>query len=141
MENKPLVIERIYNAPAEKVWQAITDAGKMRQWYFDIKDFKPEAGFEFDFTCTMDGKDYLHLCRVTEVEEGRRLTYSWRYSGYEGNSFVTWELFPEGEKTRLVLTHRGLETFPPLQEFRRECFTEGWTELLGTQLKDFVEEQ
>ena len=36
MKNEPFVIERTYNATAEKVWQAITDKNQMKQWYFDI---------------------------------------------------------------------------------------------------------
>lgn len=139
METKPLIMERVYNAPVAKVWQALTDADKMRQWYFDIKAFEPETGYEFSFLCTMDGKDYLHLCRVTDVVPGQKLTYSWKYSGYEGMSYVTFELFPEGEGTKLVLTHEGLETFPPVEEFRRDCFISGWTQLLGESLKNYVE--
>ena len=44
-----VVIERTFNAPVAKVWNAITDAEEMRQWYFDLKEFKPEVGFEFEF--------------------------------------------------------------------------------------------
>lgn len=141
METKPLVMERTYNAPVEKVWQALTDPDKMRKWYFEIDSFKPAVGYEFSFTaqCDAEDGDYLHLCKVTEVEPGRKVTYSWRYDGYEGISYVTFELFPENNNTLLVLTHKGLETFPALKLFARESFTEGWTEILGTQLKEFVE--
>lgn len=140
METQPLVMERSYNAPVKKVWDAITNAEQMRQWYFDIQAFEPVPGYKFSFTCIMeDNKEYTHLCEVTEAQEDKKLTYSWRYEGYEGNSFVTFELFPEGEGIKLVLTHRGLDTFPPLNEFRRDCFVEGWTDLLGKSLKEYVE--
>ncbi|MBC7829978.1 MAG: SRPBCC domain-containing protein, partial [Chitinophagaceae bacterium] len=112
MKTEPFVIEKIYNAPLEKVWKAITDKVAMKQWYFDIDEFKPEVGFEFQFEGGSEESAYLHLCKITEVIVGKKLTYSWRYDGYEGNSFVTWELFAEGDKTRLKLTHEGLETFP-----------------------------
>src|SRR5207253_2026623 len=108
----PFIIERTYNASAERVWRAITDREQMKQWYFDIKDFKAELGAEFQFEGGTKEKCYTHLCKVTEVVPQKKLTYSWRYEGYEGNSFVTFELFPEGDKTRLKLTHAGLETFP-----------------------------
>jgi uncharacterized protein YndB with AHSA1/START domain len=73
---------------------------------------------------------------------GKKLTYSWRYDGYEGNSFVTFELFEVGNNTRLVLTHQGLETFPnDNKAFAKESFTEGWTHIIGTSLKGFVEFQ
>lgn len=138
----PFVIERVYNAPAEKVWKAITDKEQMKQWYFDIKEFKPEVGFEFEFTGQgHKGEQYLHLCRITDVIEGRKLRYSWSYKGYEGMSYVTFELFTEGNKTRLKLTHEGLETFPGAinPDFARESFMEGWTYITGTSLKEFVE--
>jgi len=90
----------------------------------------------------MDGsQQFKHLCKVTEVENDRKLTYSWRYEGYEGNSFVTFELFAEGDKTRLKLTHAGLETFPADKAFAKENFVMGWTELIGNLLKKFVEQE
>jgi hypothetical protein len=39
----------------------------------------------------------------------------------------------------LKLTHEGLETFPKLPAYARKNFEAGWTELLGSSLKDFVE--
>jgi len=81
----------------------------------------------------------LHLCKIIEVVFERKLTYSWRYDAYKGNSFVTFELFPEGDKTRVRLTHEGLETFPDMADFAKESFAAGWNELIGNQLKGFVE--
>jgi len=141
MKNEPFVIERTYNATAEKVWQAITDKNQMKQWYFDLKEFKPEVGFEFQFYGGTPEKQWLHLCKVTEVIPMKKLTYSWRYDNYEGNSFVTFELFPEENKTRLKLTHSALETFPDIPELRKENFAEGWTSLIGTSLNEFLEKQ
>ena len=140
MKNEPFVIERTLNAPPQKVWEAITDRDKMKQWYFDIADFKPELGFEFTFTGGSEEKTYVHLCKVTKVDPGKTLQYSWRYQDYPGNSFVTFELFPEGNATRLKLTHDGLETFPTdNKDFARESFSAGWTHIIGTSIKEFVE--
>ncbi|MCK9410293.1 MAG: SRPBCC domain-containing protein [Bacteriovoracaceae bacterium] len=141
MNNEPFVIERTYNAPAEKVWNAITDKHEMKQWYFDLAEFKAEVGFEFQFTGgPSPEKQYLHLCKITEVIPGKKLTYSWRYDGYEGNSFVTFELFAEGMNTRLKLTHVGLETFPEENpDLAKHNFVEGWTDIIGRSLKEYVE--
>src|SRR6266480_6255839 len=49
-KNEPLVIERTFNAPAARVWSALTNNDEMKRWYFDLKEFKPEVGFEFQFT-------------------------------------------------------------------------------------------
>jgi uncharacterized protein YndB with AHSA1/START domain len=86
---EPIVIERIYNAPVERVWKALTDVDQMREWYFDLKEFKPQIGFEFEFVVEHEGNTYHHLCRVTEVIREKRLAYTWRYKGEPGDSLVT----------------------------------------------------
>ena len=140
MSNEPFVIERTYNAPIEKVWKAITDKDQMKQWYFDIAEFKPEVGCEFQFEAKNEGRTFLHLCKITDVVDGSKIRYSWRYDAEPGNSFVTFELFKEGDGTRLRLTHEGLETFPSDKpDFAKENFVAGWTHIIGTSLKTFVE--
>ncbi len=140
MKNKPIVIESTYNLPISELWKAITDKDEMKQWYFDIAEFKAEIGFEFQFIAGKDEKKYLHLCKITEVVVGKKLSYSWRYDGYGGNSEVSFELSAEGAKSRLKLTHEGLDTFPKSNpDFGRENFVEGWTYIIGTALKKFAE--
>jgi len=134
-----IIVERTFDAPVMRVWKALTDVSEMRQWYFDLKDFKPEVGFEFEFVVEHEGTTYHHLCRVTEVIPQKKIAYTWRYHGHEGDSLVTFELFPEGEKTRLKLTHEGLDSFPKTAAFARENFEKGWTQLIGSELKQFVE--
>ena len=139
MKAEPFVIERTYNAPVDKVWQAITDKDKMKLWYFDLAAFKPEVGFEFTFTGGTEENKYLHLCKITEAVPGKKLTYSWKYDGYVGESFVTFELSGEGDKTNLKLTHAGLETFPPNPDFAKHNFEEGWTYIIGKSLPEYLE--
>jgi uncharacterized protein YndB with AHSA1/START domain len=141
MESRPVLIERVFNAPVQVVWQAITDKELMKQWYFDLADFKPEIGFEFRFLGGEEGgHQYLHICTITEVIPGRRIKYSWRYEGYEGISYVSFELTSERNGTRLILSHEGLESFPQnISDFKKENFVEGWTQLIGTALKEFLE--
>ena len=134
-----IVIERTFNAPIARVWKALTDAEDMRRWYFDLKEFKPEVGFEFEFTVEHEGRNYHHLCKVTKVIPQKTLAYTWRYQGHEGDSLVTFELFADGDKTRLKLTHEGLETFPKTPAFARKNFMEGWTQIVGSSLKAFLE--
>ena len=136
---EPVVIERTVNAPVERVWKALTDVDEMRRWYFDLKEFKPEDGFEFEFTVEHKGVKYHHLCKIIEVIPQKKLAYTWRYKGHEGDSLVTLELFADGNKTRLKLTHEGLETFPKLPPFTRKNFMDGWTQIIGSSLKEFVE--
>lgn len=139
MSTQPFVIERTLNAPASLVWQAITDPDKMKEWYFSIPGFKAEAGYEFSFTGGPDDRQYLHLCRITEVIPEKKLVHTWRYDGYAGNSTVTFELFAEGDKTKIKLTHEGLESFGTENpDFAKTNFAAGWTEIIGRVLPDYL---
>lgn len=140
MDTTPFVIERTFDAPINKVWQALTDREKMAKWYFTLDSFEAVVGFEFSFSGGSEQQTYLHLCQVTAVEFEKKLSYTWRYDGFPGNSEVTFELFADGDKTHLKLTHEGLHTFAGNgPDFVRACFAEGWTEIVGNLLKRYVE--
>lgn len=141
MKTTPIIIKNTFNGSANQIWNAITNNAEMKKWYFDLVDFKPEVGFKFSFTGGPEnGTQYLHLCEVTEVIEGEKITYSWRYDGYPGQTFVTWEIADEDEQTLLTLTHTGLDTFDPNQpDFAKDNFVAGWTYFLHTALKEYVD--
>ena len=141
MSNQPFVIEREFDAPVSRVWDALTNNEQMKKWYFQLADFKPVIGFEFHFYGGKEGgEQYKHICQVTEVVTGKKITYSWRYDGYPGISFVSFELFEKGNKTKLKLTHTGLESFAASgPDFRKENFAEGWTQILDISLQGFLE--
>lgn len=140
MKAAPLVLERTLNAPVASVWDALTNNAKMKKWYFDIAEFKAEIGFEFQFYGSKDDTRYLHLCKITEIIPEKRLSYTWKYENLPGESTVTFELFEEGLKTRLKLTHTGLESFrTDNPDFAASSFNAGWTYIIGTSLNDFVE--
>ena len=142
MKVEPIIVERVYNAPVSKVWEAITDAEKMREWYFNMKGFEPVVGCEFSFIAGAECNEYLHLCRVTEVIENKKLGYTWRYADHPGDSLVTFELFDEGGNTRLKLTHTGVESFGTENpDMRKENFIAGWTDIIGKILKEYVESE
>lgn len=137
---EPLVIERIINEPAARVWRALTDRDELKQWLPFLKDFKLEVGHEVRFELGKDPEhQYLHVSKLIEVVDGQKLTYGWRYEGYPGDSHVTFELFADGDKTKLKLTHRILEPFPADNpDFAPSGFKEGWTYTVDG-LKDYVE--
>ncbi len=134
-----IVVERILDAPIGRVWTALTDVNEMRQWYFNLKEFKPQIGYEFEFMVEHEGKNYHHLCKITEVIPQKKIAYTWRYKDEPGDSLVTFEIFPDGNKTRLRLTHCGIETFPKTPAYARKNFETGWTTIIDTELKQFVE--
>jgi uncharacterized protein YndB with AHSA1/START domain len=140
MGDKPVVIEQSLNLSTGQIWNAITDKDEMKQWYFHLKEFKPEVGFEFRFLAgENEDKQYLHICKITEVIPGKKIAYSWRYEGYEGISYVSFELFSEMRGTRLKLTHSGLESFPQNNpDLAKGNFEKGWKQIIGGSLKNYL---
>ncbi len=69
MNNQPIVLERVFNAPIDKVWNALTKNEEMKIWYFQLPEFIPVVGFEFRFTGgPAADRQYLHICEITEVK-------------------------------------------------------------------------
>lgn len=140
MEHPVITVERTFKAPVSVVWKALTDKNEMKKWYFDLKEFKAEKGFVFQFVGgPPDGIQYTHVCEVTEVIPEKKLTYSWRYEGYEGISYVTFELRAVGNETIVTLTHTGIESFPKHPDFALGNFKEGWNQIINASLKEYVE--
>lgn len=137
----PLVIERTVNAPPAQVWKAVTDPAAMKQWYFDIPEFRAEVGARFTFTGGPPDRIYVHRCEVTEVLPEMRLSHTWTYDGVTGSSLVTFELFAQGSGTCIRLTHSGLESFPSQSDpnLARTSFEAGWTQIIGTSLITFLQ--
>lgn len=141
METNDVVIEETFNAQISKVWNALTDKEEMKQWYFDLKEFKPEVGFKFDFIGgAEDGEQYVHLCEVTSVKPNQKLSYTWKYKGYSGNSEVIFELTDEVDQTTVKLTHKGLDTFPKDNpDLGIHNFVEDCNHLIHKSLKNHLE--
>jgi len=143
LEALPVIVERTYDAPVEAVWLALTEPAQIQQWYFaEIEAFKAEVGFETQVNVRYGGREYLHLWKVTEAVPKRKIAYSWRHPDVPGDSIVSFELFPEGSKTRLKLTHTGLETFQPKKHpmYARKNYLQGWSHF-AVALDEYLETQ
>lgn len=136
MQSDTVIIEHTYAAPISKVWTALTDPAQMKQWYFDVPDFRPEVGCEFDFhTASGEIKKHL-LCRVTEVDPGRKISYTWKYAGHGGESHVTFALSELAGQTHLRITHVGLASLP--LQLTGIGFHAGWTYFAAEALPEFL---
>ena len=136
----PITIEQNFKNPPAVIWKAITDIHQMRQWYFgNIPDFRPEVGFETQFEVHSTNRIFLHQWKITEVVHLKKITYNWKYDGYPGDSFVTFELFPQDNRTLLRLTTKIEEDFPQdIPEFTRESCEAGWIYFIQNRLKNFL---
>jgi len=136
--SEPLIKEVILDAPLPRVWEALTDRDQLKEWCFDMNAFKAEEGFEFQFYGEKDGYKFLHLCKVVEVQAQKRMKWLWTYKDMPGDTYVTFELFSEGDQTRLRLTHEGLQNLPQDENYARGNFVEGWNYILGKSLPEFL---
>ncbi len=122
-----LRIERTLDAPVETVWRWLTEPELRQQWFAGGTASDKPGEFELVFDhdhLSADAVPYPEKYakwqgvstreRVLRVEPPRLLTYTWD-GGKEGT--VTFELFPLGEKTRLVLTHSGITGPAPMADF------------------------
>src|SRR5690606_11090788 len=141
MSSKNVVVERVFDANIALVWKALTEKELVKQWYFDLKEFKTVVGVKFEFWGGEEGgKQWKHLCEITEVVPEKKLAYSWKYEGYSGMSYVTFELFEEHNGTKLKLTHSGIDSFPAdIPELAIHNFENGWNQIINVSLKEFLE--
>lgn len=138
---QPIIVERVFATSSDALWRALTDKDEMKLWYFDLPEFEAQVGFTFTFAGgPSPERQYVHLCEVTEVVPGKKLSYSWRYEGYAGDSVVSFEIFPQGENALLRLTHAGLHTFPRDNlDLAKHNFEAGWNAIVNQSLLGYVE--
>ena len=136
----PVIVEQSFDAPIKMVWRAISEVVHMRKWFFDnIPDFEPEVGFATVFNVFSGEKIFAHQWKVLEVIPYKLLKYNWKYEGYTGDSYVTFELSEQGNKIILKLTHQVVENFPDdVEEFKRENCQSGWEYFIKNSLKEYI---
>ena len=66
MPAKILSIERVFKVSRKELWLALTEKELLKQWYFDLPEFKAAVGFVFEFTGgPSPEKQYQHRCEIT----------------------------------------------------------------------------
>ncbi|MBO9539929.1 SRPBCC family protein [bacterium] len=108
-----LRFERTYPHPPEKVWAALTDPEQLGAWFMTKATIDGRPGGSVEM---ISGPAQFHWTGpILEWDPPRRYSYEWNLPPHphvpNGEaSIVTWELFPEGQGTRLKLTHQKLTT-------------------------------
>jgi uncharacterized protein YndB with AHSA1/START domain len=105
---RDIEIETLLPQPVDAVWNALTDPAALGEWLMPVEGFSPVVGCRFRVTAKpMPGWDGVVHCEVLEVDEGRRLSYSWQGTQMSKSTTVTWTLAADDGGTRLRLDHRG----------------------------------
>ncbi|MFV3129143.1 SRPBCC family protein [Niveispirillum sp. KHB5.9] len=115
--------DRLLPGPVERVWSFLTDSDKRGRWLaFGAMEGRVGATFRLEFhNCKLGPGDtdipakYRDNCQdgvathgvIQAWEPFRLLSFTWAEEGTP--SLVTIELSEEGDKVRLVLTHRRLD--------------------------------
>ena len=99
IDGKPAVrFERIYPHPVEHVWRSVTEPDELAHWFPTTVEVDLREGGAMAFTFPgaemepMDGS-------VVELDPPRRFAFLW------GDELLRFELAPDGDGTRLTLTH------------------------------------
>lgn len=140
MENKDIIIQQVFNHSKETVWKALTEVDQMKLWFFDnIPSFEARVGFQTAFNINAPSRDFMHLWKVTEVEENKKLVVSWTYADIPGEAFVSYLITETTNGCHLKLVNQGLENFPQdIPEFARESCIAGWTYFIKDKLLNYL---
>jgi len=148
IEDYTLSLDRDYNAPPEKVFQAWTDPNFITSWFgpdgaeVHSAEIDLNVGGEYRLTLKEpDGSVAVLHGKYREIDPPHKLSFTWILDGQacEGSAgqhaetVVTLDFQDQNGATRLVLTH----DFLPTAESRDSHFM-GWTDSLDSLAKLFV---
>ena len=145
-----ICLERVLDASPETVWRYLTKADLRAQWFMGGTDAKPDS--EFELIVDHDNLSDDTVAYPESYAGAKGLVFNEKVLRFEPphllettfqggkNGIVTYELVPEGDKTRLVLTHRKI-----VSETGFEDFGGGWNShmtvlqerLAGRSVRDF----
>lgn len=135
-----LKIERVIDAPREKVFAAWTKPEHIGQWWLppgftDAKiDMDLRVGGEFRFAMTPpEGERFAAVGSFREVDPPSRLVYSWNWTmpGMEEapETLVSVRFDEKDGKTHFVLEHSG---FPDAEQTAKH--EEGWNRCVDAMI-------
>ena len=111
MHNEKVVYGIYINAPAEKIWDALTQSEYTRQyvWGSNVEsDWKPGSPFRAYFD---DGATFMEG-EILKAERGKILSYKSAMISPDGSkaeaSITTFEIESLGEVNKLIVTHEEI---------------------------------
>lgn len=113
-----LRIERTFDAPAARVFEAWTSAEVLRRWWHAEHDWETPLA-EVDVRVggairlvmrnPADGGDYGGRGEYTLIEPPRRLAFTWAWDSEPAmRQLIELEFIDHGRRTTVVMTHSGI---------------------------------
>jgi uncharacterized protein YndB with AHSA1/START domain len=112
-----LYMERTFQAPAEKVFEAWTSEEVMRRWWHAARDWEtPEATVDLrlggEVRVVMrdphSGREYGGGGYYTEIDPPHRLAFTWLWDDTDVRQLIEIEFEEAGGVTTVRFTHRDL---------------------------------
>ncbi len=98
---EPILKKITINAPANRVWKALTDPAKVEAWMLMETTFLPQKGKDFTFKAEANENwDGIFKCSVKEIVENKKLVYSWDTGFINAETIVSFELKEVGKANR-----------------------------------------
>jgi uncharacterized protein YndB with AHSA1/START domain len=96
-------------ASPQTVWRHLQDPDLLAGWLMR-NDYRPEVGAEFRFYSTphSDWDGVVH-CRVVELDEPRRMAFTWNANDIGADTLVSLDLEPDGDSTVVRLHHTNFD--------------------------------
>jgi uncharacterized glyoxalase superfamily protein PhnB/uncharacterized protein YndB with AHSA1/START domain len=149
-KSKDFVISRVFDAPRELVWQAFTDAKRLKEWWgpkgvkviHSKMDLKPGGSYHYAFN-TPDGSTIWGKFQFREIVPRERLVFISSFSDEDGgltrhpmapswpmlmHSTFTFEDEPGG-KTRVTIRWQAYQAAPEEQatfDAGHDSMRQGW---------------
>ena len=100
-----VVFRRRVRKPLEKVWAALTVPERIADWFTEA-DLELRVGGRYRLRFP-DAEDSGFDGEIVELEPMRRLAHTWPHPEHP-QSIVRYELEPDGDGCRLIVTQTGL---------------------------------
>ncbi|MGC4749043.1 SRPBCC domain-containing protein [Micromonospora sp. DT201] len=96
--------ELVIAAPADKVWESLTDSEQASAWFGFPIGIEPWAGGRY----AMGGFDAGYAAKVVDLEPGRKMSVDWGPVGV-----TSWELAESNGRTTLTFVQSGFDEANP----------------------------
>lgn len=108
--NNKVYIQKFFKHPTTKVWDAITKSENIEKWFLKKADFKPEVGYKYKLEDEpFDNWDGFLYGEVKEVDEYKKIVYTFDSNNLTFPMEVTWTLTAQDNGTLLTVIHSDFD--------------------------------